>query len=177
MMERTEDDAESLSVSSSGDDEVFIHDIRSSAGPQKRQKREEPVPFELLQQAGFHGGPSLAQAAERIGKERRRQQEEARAAAEEAKRREAEQEAEEEAARHLRQAKKQQSPADSLRQQLENKTHVVTQAQRRGAALRAQADSALDFKFETGQAQDATAYVGAVHKEAAAHTTTGGRMS
>lgn len=52
MMERTEDDAESLSVSSSGDDEVFIHDIRSSAGPQKRQKREEPVPFELLQQAG-----------------------------------------------------------------------------------------------------------------------------
>lgn len=36
----------------------------------------------------------------------------------------------------------------------------MTQAERRGAALRAQADAALDFKFETGQAQDATAYAG-----------------
>ena len=39
----------------------------------------------------------------------------------------------------------------------------MTQAERRGAALRAQADAALDFKYETGQAQDASAYVGGSH--------------
>ena len=36
----------------------------------------------------------------------------------------------------------------------------MTQAERRGAALRAQADAALDFKFAAGQAQDASAYAG-----------------
>ena len=51
--------------------------------------------------------------------------------------------------------------ADSLRQQLEQRTHIVTQAERRGAALRAQADAALDAQFAAGEAQDASAYVGA----------------
>ena len=52
MLKCTKDDEESLSVSSCGDDAVLEHDIFSKAPPQKRQKREEPVPFELLQQAG-----------------------------------------------------------------------------------------------------------------------------
>lgn len=51
--------------------------------------------------------------------------------------------------------------ADSLRQQLENRTHIVTQAERRGDALRAQADVMLDFKFAAGQAHDASTYAGA----------------
>ena len=54
--------------------------------------------------------------------------------------------------------------ADSLRQQLENRTHIVTQAEQRGEALRAQADAALNFKFAAGQAQDASMYAGASPK-------------
>ena len=50
--------------------------------------------------------------------------------------------------------------ADSLRQHLESGTHVVTQSERRGAVLRAQADATLDFKFAAGQAQDESAYAG-----------------
>ena len=50
--------------------------------------------------------------------------------------------------------------ADSLRQHLESGTHIVTQSERRGAVLRAQADAALDFKFAAGQAQDESAYAG-----------------
>ena len=50
--------------------------------------------------------------------------------------------------------------ADSLRQHLESGTHIVTQSERRGAVLRAQADAALDLKFAAGQAQDESAYAG-----------------
>ena len=50
--------------------------------------------------------------------------------------------------------------ADSLRQHLESGTHIVTQSERRGAVLRAQADAALEFKFAAGQAQDESAYAG-----------------
>ena len=51
-------------------------------------------------------------------------------------------------------------PAESLRQALESRTHTITQGERRGATLRAQADAALDFKFAAGQAQDVAAYAG-----------------
>ena len=40
----------------------------------------------------------------------------------------------------------------------------MTQAERRGEALRAEADAALDFKFAAGQAQDASMYAGASSK-------------
>ena len=36
----------------------------------------------------------------------------------------------------------------------------MTQSERRGAVLRAQADAALEFKFVAGQAQDESAYAG-----------------
>ncbi|CAK0783923.1 hypothetical protein CVIRNUC_007124 [Coccomyxa viridis] len=166
-----EQEPSSRSGSSSNEDdqaELAFDSVTSRRPPPKKQKREQPVPFEALQQAGFEGGPSLADAAERIGIERRQQKEAERAAAEAAKQQEAEQEAEEEAARALKAAKKQQSPADSLQQHLESGTYIVTQNQRRGAVLRAQADAALDLKFAAGQAQNESVYAGAAQKEAAA---------
>ena len=42
----------SSSGSSSDDEPAFVNSLARSQPPQKKQKREEPVPFEALQQAG-----------------------------------------------------------------------------------------------------------------------------
>ena len=50
--ESSDNDQEGLSGSSSEDEAVILHDLSRSRPPQKKQRREESVPFELLQQAG-----------------------------------------------------------------------------------------------------------------------------
>jgi len=52
IKESGDDDQDGLSGSSSGDEAAILHDLSRLRPPQKKQRREESVPFELLQQAG-----------------------------------------------------------------------------------------------------------------------------
>lgn len=150
--------------SSSGESDLGLLAMKMPVGTKvgKRFKRStEAFSYEALQAAGFDGGPSLKEASEEIGKARKQQMENERLAAEEAAKKQEEEEEAEEAARLQRKKTKHQSPADSLQE----KEKIVTQAEVRGAALRAQAAAQMEIKHDLGQALDVSTYAGAAKRE------------
>ncbi|BDA51201.1 hypothetical protein COCOBI_18-0780 [Coccomyxa sp. Obi] len=161
--------------SSSGESDLDLLAMKMPAGAKvgKRFKRStEAVSYEALQAAGFDGGPSLKEASEEISRVRKQQMEKERLAAEEAAKKQQEEEAAEEAARLQRRKTKHQSPADSLQQ----KEKIVTQAEVRGAALRAQAAAQMEIKQDLGQALDVSTYTGAAKRELERKEARGGRL-
>ncbi|KAK9902728.1 hypothetical protein WJX75_004168 [Coccomyxa subellipsoidea] len=161
-----EDVHQDLGESSSDDSDLDLllpAKVPASSKAQQRPKGPpEAVSYEALQAAGFDGGPSLLDASQEISRARKQQKEEERVAAEEAAKKQAEEYAADEAARQQRKKVKHQSPADSLQQ----KERIMTQAEARGAALRAQATAQLESKYDFGQALDVSTYSGAAKKEA-----------